>query len=144
MSNPWAMFQTNAVAEQKGIRIDYGAFYFTVARAGGSNDKFKAKVRELMRPYERAIELGEMDDKVASKLAAEAFAETVVLGWGSVVDGKDVEGVLTKPNGDKVEFSVDAVKDLFAELPELFTDLMQQANKPQNFRRVAQEVDAKN
>lgn len=139
--SPYDIFGTDPSLEVTGIRIDYGSFYFQIARAGGENTKFRTIVREKMAPYQRAIELGEMDEKVALKVTGEAFAESVVLGWGSPEFG---EGKVPGRDGKPVDFSVEACKQMFADLPEMLDDLMKQATKLANFRKAAAADDAGN
>jgi hypothetical protein len=141
--SPFEMFATDKTLETRGIRVDYGAFYFNIARAGGANDRFRDLVREKTRPYQRAIDLGQMDEDVALKLSGEAFAESVLMGWGKVVEGKDVPNKMPSPKGD-IDFNVANAIKLFAELPELLADLMFEAQKRGNFQRVENKDDAKN
>lgn len=145
-ASPFDVFSTEPSLEVTGIIIDYGRFYFKIARAGGSNAAFAKAMRDKFAPYTRAIELGEMDTKIGDRLTAEAFAETIVLGWGYVDDaGKKHDGtILGKDGKEQIKFSVDAAKRLFADLPELFKDLLKEAQKLANFRRTDVEVAAKN
>jgi hypothetical protein len=140
----WDLFGTDKKLETAGIRIEYGSFYVVIARAGGDNTKFNELMRDKLRPYARAIELGEMDEDVATRLTGDAFAEAIVQTWGSIVDGDDVPGKFPRPDGSALDFSVDNVKLVFKELPEFLTDLMQQASKCANFRKLDARADAKN
>lgn len=84
--NPYEMFATNKELEQQGIEIDYGDFSITIARAGGSNKKFAKVLTEKMQPHARSLKNETMDDGLADKLHAEAYAEAVILGWKGVKD----------------------------------------------------------
>jgi hypothetical protein len=139
--SPYAMFQTDETVERQGVTIEYGPFYFKVARAGGSNSRYRDVLRERMRPHRRALENEVMNDDLANRIVREVFAETVVLGWGSEDLG---EGKIVAPDGKPLDFSVENVKQLFKDLPELGNDLMNQATKFNNFRAVVAELDAKN
>jgi hypothetical protein len=139
--SPFDIFGTEPSLETLGVNIDFGSFYFKVARAGGANTSFREVIRSKLQPYQRAIELGEMDEKVADKLTAEAFAETVMLGWGSTEFG---EGKIPGKDGKPIAYSVEAAKKLLTDLPELMKDLMAQAQKLSNFRAAAADADAKN
>lgn len=143
--SPFAMFETDPEVEQKGVRIDYGQFYIQVARAGGANTRYRDVFRERIRPHRRALATETLSDDLAEKISLEVFAETVVLGWGHTdEDGNDVEGTIIGRDGKPIEFSVDAVKDLFRALPELYKDVMQQANSFQLFKQTLAELDGKN
>ncbi len=140
-ASPFAQFETDEKIEQEGVRVDYGAYYFQVARAGGANTRFRDVLRERMRPHRRALATETMSDELADKLSRDVFAETVVLGWGSEKHG---EGFMVARDGGKLPFTPDNVKDLFKALPELARDVMNQANSFQLFRTTIAELDAKN
>ena len=140
-NSPYAMFQTDEAVEQAGVTIEYGPFYFKVARAGGANNRYRDTLRERLRPHMRALNNGVMNDELANRIYRDVFAETVVLGWGSEAHG---EGKIAGPDGKPIEFSADAVKQLFKDLPDLASDLMQQAQSFNNFRAAIAELDAKN
>lgn len=147
--NPFAMFETDPNLERNGIDIDYGAFYITVARAGGANDRFRDVLRAKLAPYRRALETETMDDDLADKLAREAFAETVVTGWGRIDkddDNKEVRtpGVMPWKDGEDRPFNADAVKELFELLPDFAKDVMGQAQRTALFRKALAEIDGKN
>ncbi len=133
-SSFYEMFATDSALEKNGIALDYGeAGTIVIARAGGSNTKFQTRFQALMRPYRMQMQNGTMDDDVANRLMAEAFAETVVLGW-SGVKGSD---------GEELEFTQDNVKKLLTDLPELFADIRTQATSFTNFVVESREEDAK-
>ena len=146
----FAAFETDPNLERTGIRVDYGVMYFQVARAGGANDRFRDVLRAKMEPHRRAIATDTMPEKLADRLAIEAFAETVVLGWGrpaKVAEGeepRDDDGVITWRDGSDRRFDVEAVKELFTLLPDLGKDVMEQATNRALFRRSLAELDAGN
>jgi hypothetical protein len=140
-NSPFAMFETNEAVEAAGIRLDYGPFYFQVARAGGANTRFRDVLRDRLRPHRRAMATETMNEDLADRIGREVFAETVVLGWGSEKHG---EGFMLDRDGGKIAFSTEAVKELFQRLPELARDVMTQAQSFQLFRTVVAEADAKN
>lgn len=133
--NPYAMFKTNPTAEvEQGITLDYGAFSIRIARAGGANRKFGQVLAQKLKPYRRQLENDTMDDAVASRLMAEAYAEAVVLGWDNVTDAQ----------GNPMAFSRDACVQLLTDLPELFADIQEQSRRAANFRREERDDAAKN
>lgn len=142
MSNsPFSTFQTDETLELAGIKIDYGDYWFTIARAGGSNKKFTEAIKQLFTPYQRALELNQMDEKTALELTSEAFAQAVVLGWGSKEHG---EGKMVGAKGEALDFTQDNVRDLLRALPEQFKDLQVEATKIANFRVSAAKDRGKN
>jgi hypothetical protein len=140
-NSPYAMFETDDGVEQAGVLIEYGPFYFRVARAGGSNTRYRDQLRDRLRPHRRALATETMNEDLANRIIRDVFAETVVLGWGSEEHG---EGKIAGRDGKPIDFSVEAVKALFKDLPELAGDVMDQATKFNNFRAVIAEIDAKN
>lgn len=140
-NSPYALFETDKSVEQQGVKLDYGAFYIQVARAGGANTRFRDILRQRMAPHKRAMATETMSDDLAEKLTRDVFAETVVLGWGSEVHG---EGKVAGRDGKPIDFSPDAVKALFKDLPDLATDVIQQAQSVALFRKSLAGLDAGN
>jgi len=140
----FATFETDPALEQAGIDIDYGPMYFTVARAGGANDRFRDVLRARMEPHRRALATDTMPEKLADKLTREVFAETVILGWGRIVDGEKQPGKITWRDGSERDYDTAAVVELFTLLPDLAKDVMEQASNRALFRRSIAELDAGN
>lgn len=133
--NAYEMFKTDDKKEQEvGVVLDYGEFQIHIVRAGGSNKKFAQTLQRKMKPYRRQVETDTMADGIAEKLLAEAYAETVILGWKNV---KDREGKI-------MECTRENVVKLLLDLPELFKDIQTQANNVSLFRSEEKEADVKN
>ena len=133
-SNPYEVFGTDKEVEKKGVIIDYGDFQFFVARAGESNDKFIKAVERRSQPYKRAIQAGTLPEEVARRMLLEVYADAVILDW---------EGVRDR-NGEILPFNRENCIKLLADLPDLFSDLQQQAQNLELFKREEMEEDAKN
>lgn len=119
----------------QGIDLDYGGGpVITVRRAGGANKAYGAVLSAKMRPYERQIQAGNLDDDTASRLLSEVYAEAVILGWKGVAGDK----------GQVLSFSKENVVRVLTDLPDLFRDIQEQAGKLANFRRAEVEETAKN
>ena len=140
-ASPFALFSTDASVETKGIDLDYGAFYFTIARAGGANERFKKAMAQATKPYRRLIDNETLPDHVSRDLLHQVVAKTVVLGWGSTVHGP---GKMIGRNGEAIDFSVEAVVEIFKALPDLFLDIWGQAQKAAHFRAEDLAADAGN
>lgn len=140
-ASPYALFETDKEVERQGVKIDYGPFYFQVARAGGANTRFRDVLRQRMAPHKRAVATETMSDDLADKISIDVFAETVVLGWGSEKFG---DGKIAGRDGKPVDYSTEAVKQLFKDLPDLARDIMQQAQSVALFRSAVAELDAGN
>jgi hypothetical protein len=140
-TSPYALFETDKDVEQKGVRLDYGPFYFQVARAGGANTRFRDTLRQRMAPHKRAMATDTMNDELQEKIGMDVFCETVILGWGSEEFG---EGKIAGRDGKPVTFSVEAVKAMFKDLPDLARDVFAQAQSTAMFRAAIAELDAGN
>lgn len=136
----YKQYATDANLEKTGIELQYGEnangdeIIIRVARAGGSNTAYTKRMEALVKPYRRQIQAETIDNKVLEKLVMQAFAETVVLGWENVEDR----------NGNPMEFNVANVIQLFTDLPDLFKDVQEQAQKAVLFREDILEVESKN
>jgi len=131
----YGLFGTDKEMERSGIWLDYGKFgSFLIARAGGSNDRFQKAMERLSRPHRKQIANETLDDDIANDLLLKAFAEAVVLSWKGIKD-KD---------GREMPFTRDNVIKLFKDLPDLFVDVREQAQKSANYRSEEVETDLGN
>lgn len=137
------VFKGDENLEQSGVLLQYGTVKrdgkdvpvtIRIARAGGSNKAFDKVFARLTKPYKRLIQADMLDPKVGQRLMREAYAETVILGWENVQNSEDAF----------LEFTKENVIELFEELPDLFTDVVTQANTAALFRAELIEADAKN
>ena len=135
MANLFEMFGTDKALETEGIWYEFDKeTKFRLARAGGANMRFAKALEAKTRPYRRQIENGTIDNDLANSLLREAFAETVLLDW------KGVSG----PDGVALEYSAANAVKLFEQLPDLFTELQNEATRLSNFRNEQVEADAGN
>ncbi len=133
VSNISDLFGTTEALETDGIWIDYGEYgRFLVRRAGGRNRKFKNLMTRLIKPHRAAMQMGAVDDSVLEGLTRHAFSRTVIIDWE-----------LVDEDGEPRDFSVSACEELFKELPDLFEDIMSQAQMVVNFVELARDNDAK-
>lgn len=132
----YSKFGTSKDAESgAGVDLDYGKMgKFRIHRAGGSNARYKNFAQAKMKPYNRQIQAGTMDDDVATKLMVEIFAKTVIVGWAGVKDR----------DGKDLPFSVDNAIQLFTDLPDLFSDIRAAALDHQTFMAEEKEIAVKN
>lgn len=133
--NLYQTFKATAELEKQGIDLHLGDdVSIRLARAGGSNARFGKLLGDKLKPYRRQIDNGTMDDAVASKIMAEVYAETVILGWSGVTDEA----------GNPLEFNKPNCVKLFTDLPDLFRIVQEEAGRLSNFRAEERESDAKN
>lgn len=128
-------FKTDKSIETTGIELQYDdGVYIKIARAGGANKRFQKTLERKARPYRRAIQTETFSPELAEEMLVEVYAESVILGWRGVKDEA----------GKKMEFSKENCIKLLTDLPDLFKDIQDQANKAALFRAVLQEDSSKN
>jgi hypothetical protein len=134
MKSPYDMFKADSKMETEGVILDYGSFNIKIARAGGANTAFAKTMERLMKPYRTAIRNEVLDSDLAQKILIEAYADAVVLDWQGVTDA----------SGKKLDYSKNNVVKVLTDLPDLFRDIQEQANKLVLFRKETLEAAAKN
>ena len=153
INSPFDVFEMDTEAETSGVFINFGVFRVKVARAGGGNQAFRTYVSKKLKPHKHAIDHDMLADEVQEKIAREAYAETVVMGWDTNV-AKPTEEPDWKPyilfknsiTGVKepMEFSKENCIKLFVALPEFFKALQRQAGHVGYFVKEQLEDDIKN
>jgi hypothetical protein len=148
-NNPFDMFQTDKSKEQEGIVLNYSdVFWIQITRAGGSNDHYKRILTEKLKPFRRAIQTETIDEAASARLMREAVAEGIVLNWGTGRFPNGAGSIPSSPKssfaGEPIPFSAENVAKVFEELPDLFNDVYEQANKVSLFRATETEGDAGN
>lgn len=139
----YEQFKTSPELEQKGILIDYGTFRVRVARAGGSNKRFLKLLEAKIKPYRRALATETMDNDRGMELLREVYAEAVVISWETKV-GDEFKSGIEAPDGKLLPFSKENVLLTFNNLPDLFNDIKEQADKAALFREKIREEEGKN
>jgi hypothetical protein len=140
MSSLYKTFRTDPSFETAGISLNYGenskgeAIEIRIARAGGANKKYLERMEAKTKPLRRQIQTETVSRAALDAVVREVFAETVVLGWSGVED----------ENGKPLTFSKEACIKVFTDLPDLFLDIQEQAQKSVLFRAEVMEADAKN
>lgn len=138
--NLYEQFGTNKDLETEGRTITYGpegsttSPEFTIARMGSRNRAYQAMFAKRTKPYQRQISNGTVDNSVLEKIMLEVFCKTVLKGWKNVTDRA----------GKPLEFSVENAVQLFNDLPDLYADLLNQAQSAETFRVEELDEVAKN
>jgi hypothetical protein len=143
-TNPFDMFETDKSREVEGIVLNYSdVFWVKVARAGGSNDRYKSIMTEKLRPFRRAIQTDTIDEATSARVMREAVAEGLVLDWGTGIYPAGA-GSIPGRDGQPIAFTVENVVRVFNDLPDFFADVYEQAGKVASFRAMELETDGKN
>lgn len=143
-TNPFDMFQTDRSKEAEGIVLNYSdVFWIKITRAGGSNEHYKRILTEKLKPFRRAIQTETIDEAASARLLREAVAEGIVMDWGTGIYPAGA-GSIPGRDGTPIPFNVQNAVQLFTDLPDLFNDVYEQANKVSLFRATETEADAGN
>jgi len=129
------VYGTDSNKEVDGVWIPgAGGTQFLLARAGGSNQKFKSLMARKMRPHRRSFDRGFLDNEVANEVLLRVFSRTVLLGWKGVFD----------QNGKRISFTIENAENLMRALPDLFRELYDASSDQSNFSNLESEEIAKN
>ena len=84
-------YKTDLTVSEEGVWVDMGeGCSLLIARKG--NQKFAKRLKSLIKPYQRQIDMNTMADDLANKLLAEAMAYGILLDWkGLKLDGKEIK-----------------------------------------------------
>lgn len=141
----YSLFATDKKAEEEGRWIDYldADTRVRVTRAGGKNKKFQRVLEALTKPHKRAIQADMMSNEKMREITMQAFLESVIVDWQTRVDGEWVPGIQNKDK-EVVPFTKEAAKQVLTDLPDLFDDIVDYAQKSAMFREEGLEADAGN
>lgn len=133
-------FKTNKNHEADGVWLEYGEnsrkepVRIKIARSGGRNEDFTKALEHSTSPYRKAISSGAMDKKLAEKIYTEVFLVHCVKSWEGVED----------ENGNPLPFTVENVRRVLTDLPDLYADLREQSSNLALFREELREADLGN
>ena len=150
-------FRTDADLETKGIVLDYGDARIRAARAGGANKKFLKTFERRTKPHRRAIAADAFDRERSNQILMEVYADAVVLNWETRVGDKFLRGIdpndaerldepveLAADGSNLLPYSKENVLKVFRNLPDLFTDVVQQTQNGSLFQEEVDEALAGN
>ncbi|NUF48730.1 MULTISPECIES: hypothetical protein [unclassified Gilliamella] len=133
-------FETDKTKEKDGVPIEYAANAngtiptFYIARIGGANSKYSLLIKKMTKQYKRQIQMDTLPEEKLIEISIKAFSEGALRGWDNIQDRK----------GKNIPFSIENACNLFKQLPDLFTDLISQANDIELYKSVQIEEDIKN
>ena len=141
-------FETDPTREQEGVFLDYGDFRIRVAHAGQGNKRYVAYAEKALRPVRQAMNAGALSNERSLSIMADVYAKTIVLDWQ--VAQKNEDGTISwktgieSRDGTILPFSAQTVEATLKALPNLFSDIQQQASSIANFRRAELEDESGN
>jgi hypothetical protein len=135
MSKLYEAYRTDKSAEANGVWVREGDAEFCIARMGGANTKYQRALTAAMKPHMREMQLGMLDEAIAEPIMRKVFIETVLLGW-RYTDEKSVlhEDEVLDEQDAPLLFNQENAEKLFADLPDLYARLREQAGSYANYR----------
>lgn len=150
MSGLWDRYKTDGVCETEGVWVPYqGGVELLLARAGGSNLKYKRAVEKFARQKKREIDQGTLTEEDTLPIFRKVYARTVVLGWRTCTGKTETGELLYEPtveniDGHPMAFNERNCIKLFEDLPDFFASVQSDAQDIQNYLAANLEDDAKN
>ena len=145
------LYKTDKHLEKEGKEFLYadGMLKIKLARAGGSNTAFNLTLAEVSKPYKRAIQADLVSEETANKLLMETFTKCVIMKWWSLMEDDEgnevfVEGVDLEGFEELQPVTAENMIKYFEEMPDIFTDVSQDAQKMSNYLLHVREEDSKN
>lgn len=136
----YGQFKTDDALEKSGIILDYGPnskgnpMQIRIARAGGTNVAFSKAFERHSKPYRRMFQTGVVDENISRQVMLSVYTDSVILGWENIEDEA----------GNDLGFTVDNVKKVLTDLPDLFSDIIEQSKVAALFRATLRDEDLKN
>lgn len=141
-ANIFDMFETDAKLETEGVTLEYGInskgepMHIRIARAGGANTAFLKVYEQITKPYRRQLATGaKLPKALNDRLNRELYARSVV---------KHMSGFEERDGTPIPTSTVEEIMEFFERLPNLFTDVMEQASSMSLFRDEVREGSAGN
>lgn len=142
-----ARYKTNSELEIKGAKYELPANddgtipTFYLARMSNANPRYLKVLNQVMKPYQREIQLGTLSEEKAKELQIRIFVDAILTGWENIL-ASDVTG---DPNAaGYLDFSKQYATMLLERLPELHRVLSDFASDMSNYLEVNREEAAKN
>lgn len=136
--NPYAVFMTESDLELQGTDLDYGAFKVRVARAGGRNTMYSKVFAQVAKPYKN-VNLRDLPKEDLDAIYAEVYARAVIKGWFvKNSKGEWVSGIVDL-DGQTVAATAKTIASVLGKLPDLLSDIMDQASDIATFQRLEEE-----
>jgi len=116
-----------------------GAPAFLVARAGGANKAFDKSQMAGLKPHRQVIQANAKSPNtealnIIRDVTMNSFIDTCLKGWKNVLNEKD----------EPVSFSKDEAKALFKQMPDLYDNLLGEAQSLSTFQADDREADSGN
>ncbi len=119
--------------ETEGVYLDLEVVRIKLARAGGGNKAYLAKLGELNRLHGKALRHDLMSDERSVEVMQELFANEIVKDWQYPDEyGEWITGV-EQPDGSAADFNAKNVLAAFKALPNVWVECHTFANSLQYY-----------
>jgi len=135
MENLYKEYGTSKSLEEAGIIVEpIDGIKFYCKRAGGSNKAYSEFLTRKLRPYLAKYNAGKkVPLDIINEINIEAFVDYCLIKWENVTDRSGVPLELTKENA----------VNLFTELPELYSVLIEDCQNVDNFKDEVKDIVGK-
>ena len=153
----YQQFTTSEQLETNGVVVDYGDFRVTIGRAGGANKRYMRALEVKTKPLRRAIQTETLPEDRGLEILQEVYASSIILNWETKTGTDEDTGQaiwtvgIEPPPGSPAHSSIGLwpvnetnLIATFKNLPDLFVDLQEMAQKVALFREMILENDAGN
>lgn len=134
MSTIYDLFLMDSALETDGVCVCYGESKLWIARAGGSNHRYRDACVKILGPHRNRIDSGLVSEDEDRRLMAKVYSSSIVRNWENVFD----------LNGTPIPFTEGNVEKVLVELPDLLNDIRQIAVALSNYRKGAIDTIVKN
>lgn len=123
-------FGIDETLESNGFRyyLDDGT-WIQLAYAGQSNFKYMAALQREIEANKGKLRRNKLTPKQDRNILIDVYVKTIIKNWG----GEWVD------EGENIPFSPENAKQLLIKYPSLFTEIVEEASKIENFRSIRDE-----
>jgi len=144
MTSPYKMFKSKQIDGDATAILDYVDFQIVIKHGGSGNKSFINAAQIKLKQFERRDFLANQGklsedaqrdlEKQKMQAMAELYADHIIVGWDNVLDESDKEMKFNRKN----------VIKLLTDLPDLFTDIINQSNDAAIFKEKEQDKEEEN
>lgn len=134
-------FKTSPKLETEGVFFEVGNTRVRLARAGGANQRYNARLADYATKNQRALNTGALKNDAVMAALIEIYADTVVVSWETDVNYESSNGGnpnwksgIDDGNGGIVPATRENIIAVFKELPDFFIECKNFAENLQYYR----------
>ena len=151
-TSPYDIFKIDEKSEnEEGITAEYPVpnqpkrgFKVRFVHAGETNHHYRNYLRAILKPMNFRLQQDLVQDEEYEELLKGVFAKKIIKDW-QVKDenGNWVQGIYG-PTFEVLPFNELNIITVFMDAPRLFKDIRKQAENFSTFKKVINDIDAKN